>query len=31
MVFATKPEAEGGTGGNQKLWEWSEEQVAAYL
>ncbi|KAK2604200.1 hypothetical protein N8I77_007148 [Diaporthe amygdali] len=31
MVFATKSEAEGGTGGNQKLWEWSVEQVAAYL
>ncbi|ROV98388.1 hypothetical protein VMCG_07206 [Cytospora schulzeri] len=31
MVFATRTESEGGTGGNSKFWEWSEAQVAAYL
>lgn len=31
MVYATKSEAEGGTGGTGKFWEWSEKQVAAYL
>ncbi|KAK7738523.1 short-chain alcohol dehydrogenase [Cytospora paraplurivora] len=31
MVLATRTEAEGGTGGNLRLWEWSEAQVAPYL
>ncbi|EOO01358.1 putative short-chain dehydrogenase protein [Phaeoacremonium minimum UCRPA7] len=28
---ATKLEAEGGTGGNYKFWEWNEDQVKSYL
>ncbi|KAG8164756.1 hypothetical protein KVR01_005031 [Diaporthe batatas] len=31
MMYATKSEAEGGTGGNCKFWEWSEGQVAAFV
>lgn len=30
MERATKVEAEGGTGGTLKLWEWTEEQVKSY-
>ncbi|KAI1100578.1 putative estradiol 17 beta-dehydrogenase [Jackrogersella minutella] len=28
---ATLPEAEGGTGGTEKFWEWTEQQVKSYL
>jgi hypothetical protein len=31
LVAATKTEAEGGTGGAHKFWEWNEEQVKPYL
>lgn len=31
LVAATKTEAEGGTGGAAKFWEWNEEQVKPYL
>ncbi|KAJ5113441.1 hypothetical protein N7456_001975 [Penicillium angulare] len=31
LLNATKPEAEGGTGGTAKFWEWSESQVQAYI
>ncbi|KAH7324400.1 hypothetical protein B0I35DRAFT_424084 [Stachybotrys elegans] len=31
MEFAAKTEAEGGTGGTQKFWEWTQDQVKAYL
>ena len=31
LINATKSEAEGGTGGAYKLWEWSENQVRQYL
>ncbi|KAH9899105.1 hypothetical protein F4778DRAFT_186079 [Xylariomycetidae sp. FL2044] len=31
LNMATKTEAEGGTGGTRKFWEWSEEQVRPYL
>lgn len=31
LDFATRTEAEGGTGGVLKFWEWSEEQVKPYL
>lgn len=27
----SKPESEGGTGIARKFWEWTEEQVKAYL
>ncbi|KAI1851794.1 hypothetical protein JX265_013151 [Neoarthrinium moseri] len=30
LVDATKTEAEGGTGGASKFWEWCEEQVSPY-
>jgi hypothetical protein len=31
LVAAGKTEAEGGTGGALRFWEWSEEQVKRYL
>ncbi|KAK3369706.1 hypothetical protein B0T24DRAFT_669084 [Lasiosphaeria ovina] len=31
LTRATVPEAEGGTGGTAKFWEWNEEQAKAYL
>lgn len=31
LEAATKSEAEGGNGGTQKFWDWSEEQVREYL
>jgi retinol dehydrogenase 12 len=31
LNLASKSTAEGGTGGTQKFWEWSEEQVRPYL
>lgn len=31
LVNATKTEAEGGTGGTYKFWEWNEEQVKPYF
>ncbi|KUI66580.1 hypothetical protein VM1G_02093 [Cytospora mali] len=31
MNFATRTEAEGGTGGTLKFWEWSEAQVKPYM
>jgi len=31
LLNAVKSEKEGGTGGAYKFWEWTEEQVKAYL
>ncbi|KAE9378419.1 putative estradiol 17 beta-dehydrogenase [Stipitochalara longipes BDJ] len=31
LIEATKTKAEGGTGGTNDFWEWSEEQVDAFL
>ena len=28
---AQRPEGEGGTGNARRFWDWSEEQVGAYL
>ena len=31
FLAAVKTEAEGGNGGTQKFWEWTEDQVRPYL
>jgi hypothetical protein len=31
FLAAVKTEAEGGNGGTQKFWEWTDEQVRPYL